>query len=189
MPLKIKQTIDGKVISKREPMPVSGRTRTVRGTLRGRVSGVIAAAGNYAALDVISQSATDGEGEAWEFADVARVGTGGLIIGASVSFSAQSMTARTRLWLFTDNPQSCELDDNAAFSLDIDDLDKRLPYIDFPALVDFGEVTFAQNISDRIGFQLPTDGSKLWGILQFVDAETNEAADMTATITLHILED
>lgn len=171
-------------------MPVSiGTPQKIRGTLNGSSPGTIAAAGNYADDDVISQSATDGVGVAWVFDAVVREnGSGGWIGGARITFSAQSMVAATRLWLFDANPTACELDDNAAFSLDADDRAKVVGFIDFPALTDQGEVVYADSMDLNLGFKCAAADDALYGILQFKDAETNEAASMTCDIHLHIFD-
>lgn len=163
---------------------------TIDGTLNSVNPGVIAAAGNYAALDVISQSATNGAGVAWVFDRIGRKdGGGGVICGAEINFSAASMVATTRLWLFTANPSSCELDDNAAFDLVAADRGKVVGHIDFAALADHGAVSYAQNITVRLPYQCAATDDALYGILLFIDAETNEAASMTCAIKLHVDQD
>lgn len=164
---------------------VGGHGTKVTGTCDG--ANTIAAAGNYAARDVISNDATASQGDHWVFTNVARVtGGSGFISGACIQFSAQSMVARTRLWLFNAVPSASELDDNAAFSLDADDQAKlATPYpIEFDALVDDGEIVQGQN-TDKIPFQCAADRN-LYGILEFIDAETNEAASMTCAPILFV---
>lgn len=158
----------------------------VLGTCGG--ANTVAAAGNYAAGDVISNDADNGEGAAWVFSGCARIPAGGgFISGAYVQFSAQSMVARCRLWLFNELPTASELDDNAAFSLDADDQDKQAtPYpLEFTALVDHGEVVCGYCF-DKVPFQCAGSSVSLWGILQFIDAETNEAAAMVCKVALFI---
>ena len=169
---------------------IGGYSTRILGTLAGATAGVIEAAGNYTALTVVSNSDTGGAGVAWNFNNVARgLGGSGLIIGLKTTASAASMTTRLRLWLFHTTPTASELDDQAAFSLDADDRTKVVGYITLPALVDHGEVAYAQDLDIRIPFRCVESDSDLYGILQTVDAETNEAASMTITLELNVVQD
>ena len=168
------------------PLPVASMNpKRIRGTLNSVSPGVIAAAGNYAALDVISHSAT--VGVAWVFDAVARGnGLGGYIVGATIASDSAAMVARTRLYLFDANPSGCNFNDNVANSIVIADQAKLLGYIDFPALVDIGTICAAQNITDRLCFKCASGDDAIYGILVFLDAETNETASMTVDIHLHV---
>ena len=169
---------------------VGGYQTRVLGTLSSATAGVIAAAGDYAALDVMSNSATAAAGVAWNFNNIGKTeGASGWIVGLKATASAASMTTRLRLWLFHTTPTASELDDNAAFSLDADDRTKTVGYITLPALVDHGEVAYAQDFDIRVPFFCAVNDRDLYGILQTVDAETNEAASMTVTLELSVVQD
>lgn len=144
-----------------------------------------AAAGNYAAGDVISNDADNTEGVALTFSNVARQqGRGGYIDRACVTCSTDTVVGRIRLWLFHTNPTASELDDNAAFSLAVANR-LALGYIDFPALADNGALGFAQAEALAFPFVCASITRDLYGVPQFLDAETNEAAGMTLTFDLH----
>lgn len=144
------------------------------------------AAGNYADNDVVSNSDTNGEGDALEFTNAVKGNAGaGRLVGASIACDTAAVTASTRIHLFSQEPTASELDDNAAFSLHADDVPYYLGFVQMDAL--------------SSGFALPStltpgaplfvhaeSGKSLFGILQFTDAETNEAAGMVFTIKLFV---
>lgn len=164
---------------------MADRTRTIRGTLAGVDPGVIPAAANYTALDVFSNNATTGTH--WVFANPGRnEGGAGIIRHATVTASAAAMVAKIRLWLFNAAPSASMLNDNVAFDLKAADRAKVIGYFDFPALVDVGDVAYAQNSAINLPFQLAAGSTTLYGITQFIDAEANEAASMTVALSLGI---
>ena len=85
-------------------------------------------------------------------------------------------------------PTTSEMDDNAAFNITVVDKTKLIGYIDFPAMVDQGDIGYAQNLDVRLGYKC-VGTANLYGILQILDAETNESAAMTVTIELHAMQD
>lgn len=148
-----------------------------------RHSRAVAAAGDYADNDIISNSATNGAGTAWTFA---RIGQGGHpfeIARALLTVTGDAVVAGSRLHLFRANPSASELDDNAALAIHADDVAKYLGFIDFPALVDMGGFAASQ-VSPSFPCDTGDGGHTLYGILQITDAETNEVAGMTVAITL-----
>lgn len=162
----------------------------VLGMLSGATPGVIAATGDYAANDVVSNAVTDGQGVAWVFDNVVRGnGLGGWILGAVLTCSVDAMVPRLRLWLFNDTPASSELDDNSAFSLAAADRVKIVGYIDFNALGDAGAISVSVRDDLRLPFKCAASGAALYGVLQTLDAFTNESAGMTVTISLHAVSD
>lgn len=166
------------------PLPVRGGGSVVQATLAGSAIAAIAAAGDYAALDIISNSATNNAGVPWVIPNPARVAGGqGLITKVVVGFSADTMTARIRLRLFNAAPSlATEQDDNAAYSLALADRLRYLGAIDLPALSDHGAASVTEDAALRFPFAtLPLDNT-LYAIMQFIDAEANEAAGMTATL-------
>src|SRR5690606_6932904 len=106
------------------------------------VTKTIAAAGNYDALDVLSDSATDNAGTAFEFEKIApRHGHPFLISSALIKCSEDSTTFRGRLHLFNAEPLAAEveMDDTVAFAIKTAaGSAKYLGYIDFPSLADMG---------------------------------------------------
>lgn len=167
----------------------------------------IVAAGNYTAGDVLSESATDTFGTAWVFGGIEnRAGAGAHIDNAWIIFSgsgADAVTAVYKLWLFSNNPSTSELDDNAAKSFSAADMANFLGIITFQAAVDQGAVAVAMidltktpnplhvvpiNRNNALGVIGGVNGgaSRIWGVLEDTSGETNEAAGMTATITLNV---
>ena len=167
---------------------VGGTSRKCWGTMAGLSRIICPAAGDYGALDVVSASTS--AGEPFIFRNAARVlGGSGLVTSAHVTFSSQTATATTRLWLFHKLPRSSNFNDNVANSIDDDDREKLIGYLDLPALVDHGEVVYSQNITDRLPFRCEDDSDSIYGILNFVAAETNEAANMTMQVAIGVVQD
>lgn len=165
------------------------------------VSKTAVAAGNYAAGDVVSESATNGVGTAWRFGGIeSRAGQGSYITNANIVFSgagADAVAAVYKLWLFSANPSTSELDDNAAKSFSAADMANFLGILTFQAAVDQGSVAVA--VLDLAKTQIPfmvvpvrapqvagSDGvpMSIWGVLEDTSGETNEAAGMVVTINL-----
>lgn len=168
---------------------VGGAAVRVFGTLNA-LSPVLAAAGDYAAGDVLSDSATNGAGHAFEFAGMGRVAAGsGIITKAIITTSVEAWSPTMRLWLFHTTPSGCELDDNAALSIVVADRAKLVGYIDFAAGADIGTISYTQNTDVRLSYKCAAADTKLYGILQVTEAVTNESASMTLTIELHALQD
>lgn len=158
-------------------------THQVTATLAGDSTPAVAAAGDYADNDIVSNSATNGAGVAWVFADMARVEAGkGRILTALITCSVAAVVASFRLHLFTANPSASELDDNAAFSVHANDQDKYLGWIDFPALV--AGRSFVDDLN--IPYTCAASSTSLYGILQITDAETGEVASMVVVLQLGI---
>lgn len=158
----------------------------VLGTVGG--ANTIAAAGDYAANDVVSNNATTGS--AWLFPNLARSpGGSGLIISAVITGSVEGLVPRMRLWLFDSNPSGSELRDNVARSIVVADRSKLLGKIDFPAMADIGTVSEADNSDIRLSYTAAAGSQDIYGILETLDAFTNESASMTITIRLQALQE
>jgi hypothetical protein len=152
------------------------------------VSRAVAAAANYAANDIVSDSASSGAGTAWEFPDMASQGKGGTIYEAVITCNEDAIVARFRLHLFSTTPDAdTEMDDNEPKAFDNDDRTNFLGYIDFPAMSDQGEYSMAQVTNLTKGYTCT--GTSLYGILEILDAETNETAGMIIGITLYAWKD
>jgi hypothetical protein len=141
------------------------------------------AAGDYAAADVMSEATSSAS--ALAFTGMApRPGLGGVITQAIITMSVEALVPRLRLHLFDQNPTGCELRDNVARSLVIADRSKKIGQIDFPALADVGTYSEAYTDGLAVSFTTPESANTIWGILETLDAFTNESASMTGTIEL-----
>lgn len=136
----------------------------------------------YGAEDVISESATNGEGTAWVFAIPFGVRASGYITKALIHTKAAGVTAACSLFLFNALPTS-ELDDNAANTApDYEDLEGYQGRIDFPGMEDLGgDSSWAQATPSTAGqlplmFQCAAGSDQLWGVLVTRDAFTPASA-------------
>jgi len=155
---------------------------------RVSVSKAIAAAGDYAAEDVLSESAS--EGTAWTFAEIARSnGLGGYITKAHALWQTTALTPRLTLYLFNASPTT-NLNDNIANTAPAyADLAKYVGKIDFPALEDLGGMSEAIATPSTTGnlplaFECSSTADDLIGILVTRDAITGEVTNNTLTIRL-----
>lgn len=97
---------------------IAGTGAAVRGSLNSASPGVIAAAGDYLAGDILSDGASDGTGHYWVFEDAAALSGGsGWICKLLATCSVDALVPRLRVWFFRSAPTTTELDDNAAFNL------------------------------------------------------------------------
>ena len=164
---------------------VGGRTITVS------VLRALAAAGDYAAEDVLSDSATDGVGTAISFTGIGKSeGAAGYITKASILCSTTGLTPRLTLFLFNTTP-TCELDDNAANTAVLAaDQANYIGHIDFPGMEDLGtgmsQTIATPNTSGNLplAFNCAADSKTLYGVLVTRDAIAGEAAGMTVRINL-----
>lgn len=158
--------------------------RSVQGTFAAE------AAGDYADNDVISNAVANGTGLPITFAN-AVLSTGGSakIIGATLTMSEDSVAGTTELILFSATPTATEMDDNAAYGgVGAADGPLYLGSIAFPALVDVGATSFVAATAPTAAAPLliRAAATSIFGILVWRDAEANETAGMTVTITLYI---
>lgn len=155
----------------------------------------LAAAGDYAAEDVLSESATDTEGSAFKFEHVARRKGGPFSIRKVVALlTTTALTPRITLYLFTKSPSS-ELDDNAANSaVATADRPFYVGRIELPAMTDLGGNSEAIATPDT-GSNLPLEGvcavgdDSLYGIAVTEDAITGEAATMRLMFKMLVRQD
>lgn len=162
---------------------IGGRTITVA------VTRTIAAAGDYAAEDVVSDSAS--AGTAITFDGICKtLGGAGYITNAGILLSTTGLTWRLRLYLYRVTPTTGELDDNKAnTSVHTTDRPNYVRYIDFPAMTDVGGNSETISTPSTIGglpvsFNCASGDDALYGILVTRDAETSESANMTMVISL-----
>jgi hypothetical protein len=148
------------------------------------------AAGDYADNDVISDAVANGTGLPIEFEGVVQeAGGAGEIIGATLSMSEDGILATSELLLFAEAPTATEMDDNAAGGVvGAADEPFYLGSIEFPALVDVGAFSFVKATAPTAAAPLlvHATATSIFGILVLRDAETNETAGMTVTVTLYL---
>jgi hypothetical protein len=154
----------------------------------------IAAAGDYAANDVVSESAT--VGTVFTFSGMARVsGMGGSIRRAKIIFSKASgmgltLAARCRMRFYNALP-TCVLNDNIANTGVLNaDRANYAGYLDFGILFSDGgspEASLALGQSNLpLDYVCAAADTALYGVLTFLDAEANETASMICTIDLYV---
>jgi len=154
------------------------------------VTKALAAAGDYAAEDVMCEDATTGV--AWTFSEAAkRNGGTGFIHQAIVLCETTNLTPRLTLFLFNATPTT-ELDDNKANAAPANaDIAKYVGRIDFPAMSDLGGDSCAIATPSTSGnlplaFECATDADDLIGILVTRDAITGETAGDDMTVILYV---
>ena len=153
------------------------------------VTKALAAAGNYDAEDVLSQSAT--VGTVWTFSAIATSnGRGGYITRARVICETTALTPRLTLYLFNTTPTSAVNDNVANTAVLNADIAKYEGKIDFPAMEDLGGDSEAVVTPSTYGnlplaFKCAVADTALYGILVTRDAITGEVAtdDMTVVLT------
>jgi hypothetical protein len=149
----------------------------------------LAAAGDYAAEDVLSESAT--AGTAYIFSDLARDAFGsGMIEKASIFCSVTALTPRITVYLFRELPTS-NLNDNVANAApsEADHMEWE-GQLDFMALEDLGGGSATVITPNTAGgcphpYRTGRD-NRLYGIAVLRDAVTGEAAGMRLAISLQV---
>ena len=144
------------------------------------VTKAVAAAGNYTAEDVISESAS--VGTSWVFTNIARnMGAGGYITRAQVICETTAQIQRLTLYVFKAVPTSA-LNDNVANTAVLHaDTGNYIGRIDFPALEDLGGDSETVATPSTYGnlplaFICAAASRTLWGVLVTRDSFTNETA-------------
>ncbi len=162
---------------------VYGRLKTIS------VTKAVAAAGNYGAEDVISESASSGT--AWNFALIGKgLGFSGYITKAQVIVETTAQAHRLTLYLFNVTPTAEDNDNVANTAVVHADLASFVGKIDFPALESLGggdsDTVSTPSTSGNLplAFTCADGDSDLYGILVTRDAFTNETATDDYTITL-----
>ena len=151
-----------------------------------KVTKAIAAAEDYVAEDVLSESVS--AGTVWAFVGM---GGSGYITKAQVICETTAQTPRLTLFLFDTLPTS-NLNDNVANTALLHaDLDNYLGKIDFPAMEDLGGDSEAVatpstygNLPLAFGTKSPTD--TIYGILVTRDAIADEVDGDDYTIILTV---
>jgi len=152
----------------------------------------LAAAGNYAADDVLSENASTGT--VWTWAEVVNVNGGaGEIIGAIASSKTNAVRYRPKVFLYNATPAATtELNDNATNNAPVNSdvsAGTFVGTISFPSLSENGgnTISAATPNSSTSGlplvFKAATNADDLIGVVITQDAETNETATDDLTIT------
>ena len=161
-----------------------------KGLIDVSVTKALAAAGDYAAGDVLSESVSTGT--AWTFSGVVKQnGCSGEITKAQAICETTALTPRLTLYLFTATP-TAQLNDNAANTALLHaDLANYVGKIDFVAMEDLGGDSETIATPSTLGnlplsFTCASDANDLYGILVTRDAITGESAgdDMTVNLTI-----
>ena len=151
-----------------------------------KITKVIAAAGNYDAEDVLSESAS--AGTPWVFPQMAG---SGYIVKAQAISETTDQAHRLTLYLFDTLPTSNLNDRVANTALLHADLNNYIGKIDFPAMEDLGGdsetiVTPSTVGNVPLAYATKSPEDTIWGILVAPDAFTDEVAADEYTIILTI---
>jgi len=148
----------------------------------------LAAAGNYAAEDVLCENATTGQ--PWLFTNMAlKPGGWGRIIQAQVFWETTALTPKLTIYLYNKLP-TCELRDNV---LSTGPLAADLPFyrgrLDFPAMEDLGGMSTSIITPSTYGntpldYKCDNTSTLLYGVAVLRDAVTDEAAGAKMHIRL-----
>ncbi len=177
---------------------------TLRSTLTGpitlvparrmvSVGFVAAAAGDYAAADVISNNVTDTFGVALPVGTVVSTAGEVAILDAIVArCSEDSVLFRLRLHFYNTNPlpADVEMDDNIAadWAKTATGRNAYLGSVTLPAMADMGTamaMAQADNLRKLLGTKTASSG--LWFVVETLDAEANETALMRLDFDLYFL--
>ncbi len=160
------------------------------GTTTSKAEKALAAAGDYAANDVLSESATSGVGRSWYFPNCAlEPGRSFLIMGIRARITEDSVTFRPQVNFFRQNPTASELDDNAAYNMvAADNRGKSLGPYTLPAFSDIGAETLS--VDNDIRMMITPAGNEMgvYAIVKTLDAEANETAGMVLEIELEVIQ-
>lgn len=164
------------------------RVRYTQQLLVSTLTKEVAAVGDYAAEDVLSESAS--AGTAWSWAATKLKGGFGYISKAQVICEVTGLTPALTLYLFKDTP-TCNLNDNVANTALLHaDLDNYIGKIDFPAMEDLGTgdsetlATPGTYGNLPLSFVCALDDTTIYGVLVTHGAITDETADMEISINL-----
>ena len=169
---------------------MSGATDAVQELKTVSVTKPLAAAGNYAANDVMSESASSGT--VWLFPAIARANGGsGLIVKAQAIMETTNLTPRLILHLFIAAPTSQLNDNEPNTALLHADLANYVGPVEFSALRTSGGDSETIATPSTVGnvplaFTCASDADDLIGIVATLDAITGEVATDDLTIVLEV---
>jgi len=168
------------------------RIRAIQQLVTVSVTKALAAAGDYNAEDVLSESAASGT--AWTFSNVTKLKGGfGYITKAQAICETTNLTPRLTLYLFNAIPTSNLNDNIANTALLHADLDNYLGKIDFSGMEDLGGdsetiATLGTYGNLPLAIETALNSTTIYGILVTKDAITGESAgdDMTIRLTMEL---
>ncbi len=152
-----------------------------------------AAAGDYAALDVVSNSVTDTQGTALQVADVVNAaGQVAILDKVSARCSEDSVLWRLALDFYAavPLPGEVEMDDNIAMDAakTVAGTNKFIDRVPLAAMADMG-TAMAASVTANLRWLLKTGAmTSLWVNVVTLDAEANETASMKIDIDLYFLD-
>lgn len=159
---------------------VPGSIVRIRSTLNSVSPGVIAAAGDYTAGDVLNNSTS--AGLAWIAPSIARLAAAGILVQkVLITCSVAALVPRLRLHMFNAVPGTLQ-NDNVAFVLAAADRDKYIGYIDMPAMSTSGSSELSWSEADIQWIGKTAADANLYFVLQTLDSFTNESAGMTIDV-------
>ena len=172
-----------------------GHIAAASDTVTVSVTKALAAAGNYAAADVLSESAS--AGTAWTFSGLGRGNGGsGRIVKAVALLETTALTPGITLFLFSATPTAA-LNDNAANTAVLHaDAGNYVGRITFPAMADLGtgdsEAVVTPSLTTGnlpLAYSCASGDTALYGIAVTRDGITGEAATEELIIQLTVERD
>jgi hypothetical protein len=157
------------------------------------VSSTVAAAGNYDAEDVVSNSATESAALSWAFPIAPYPNGQAAIVKAQLIFHVTAQTPRCTLYLYSAEPACTHADNAANTGPTTGDIPIYIGRIDFPGLEDLGGMSESIATPSTYGnlpleFTASDPNCKIYGILVLRDAFTNETAAQYVTIKLTVAD-
>jgi hypothetical protein len=148
----------------------------------------------YTLGDLVANSVTAGSVAALQFTTLARVsGSSGVIVGASIQKSVNTVTASLRLHLFNTIPTFTSAGDNSAMTTVVVASGKGyLGYIDIPTFVGFSDVAWGTGAPDNSRGSIPyvATAQIIYGILEARNGGTwTPGTGEVFTVTLDALQD
>lgn len=177
------------------PQGTQGTVHVARDLVTISVTKALAAAENYAANDVLSESTS--AGTVWTFSNAVRSnGYSGTIVKAVALLETTALTPGITLFLFNATPTSA-LNDNVANTAVLHaDESQFIGRITFPAMADLGtgdsEAIVTPSLATGnlpLAFNAAANSTSLFGIAVTRDAITGEAATDDLIIKLTIERD
>ncbi len=186
---------DGSPINSGNPIPVAVIGEAVNQAARRIVTSgfTAAAAGDYAAGDIMSDSVTDTAGQPMFFAGVvSAAGQVAILDKVVAKCSEDAVLARLTLHFYWEQPTAAEveMDDNVAadFAKTAAGRNKYVGSVPLAALADMG-TAMAMSTTGSLREMLKTSPAStgLWCVVQINDAEANETANMTLSFDTYWL--
>ncbi len=192
--LYVGESDNAELVGTNSPLPVQVSGQVLMTPARRVVSTffIAAAAGDYAAGDIMSNSVTDNQAIALRIDGVVDVAGQVAILDKVVArCSEDSVLNRLRLHFYRENPlpAEVEMDDNIAadFAKTALGFNKYIGPVPLVAFAD-GGTAMAFSSTPNLREQLKTAGStSLWIVVETLDAEVNETAGMNINFDFYFL--